>query len=214
MTTGKDGGVSQDRPSHRPLSLRPRAQPFLAAARLLVAAGLLGLALSACVPAHRRASWRLYPLQRNQPHDGLAVVSQPDGYGLHIWLETDTREAGICRPRWVVDGARLFNGNGSAPFSSGLATRAEWFEAVARKDVRSALRRELEALCRDRAPRSTWQWTEPPRSAAEVKPEPFPLLEEKHLLADPEQVRRQEEAMEKAAPAPQAQPPATEPPRP
>lgn len=178
-----------------------------AAARLLVVGGLLGLILTACVPAHRRASWSLFPLQRNQPHDGLAVVSQPDGYGLHIWLETDTSERGVCRPRWVVDAARLFNGNGSAPFSSGLATRAEWFEAVARNDVRAALRRELEALCRDRAPRSTWRWTEPPRSAAEVKAEAFPLLEERHLLADPEKVRQQEEAMEGAAPEPVAAPP-------
>lgn len=163
---------------------------------------LLGFCLTACVPAHRRASWRLYPLPRNQPHDGLAVVSQPDGYGLHIWLETDTSEAGVCRPRWVVDAARLFNGNGSTPFSSGLATRAEWFEAVARSDVRAALGRELEALCRQRAPRSSWQWMEPPRSPAEVKAEAFPLLEEKHLLADPKQVRKQEEELEGAPAAP------------
>lgn len=163
-------------------------------------AALLGLSLAACVPAHRRASWSLYPLQRNQPHDGLAVVSQPDGYGLHIWLETDTSESGLCRPRWVVDAARLFNGNGSAPFSSGLATRAEWFEAVARQDVREALRRELEALCRERAPRSSWSWIEPPRSPEAVKAEKFPLLEEKQLLADPEKVRRQEDAMGGASP--------------
>ncbi|MCP9849599.1 hypothetical protein KBY88_07200 [Cyanobium sp. Morenito 9A2] len=161
---------------------------------------VLGLALAACVPAHRRASWSHFPLPRNQPHDGLAVVSQPDGYGLHIWLETDTRTAGVCRPRWVVDAARLFNGNGSAPFSSGLAPRAEWFEAVARQDVRDALRRELEALCRERAPRSSWSWVEPPRRPEQVTAEPFPLLEEKQLLADPEQVRRQEDAMGGAAP--------------
>lgn len=177
-----------------PLTRRAKA----AIAPLLAA--LLGLSLAACVPAQRRPSWSVYPLQRNQPHDGLAVVSQPDGYGLHIWLETDTSESGVCRPRWVVDAARLFNGNGTAPFSSGLATRAEWFEAVARQDVRAALRRELEALCRERAPRSSWSWIEPPRTLEAVKAERFPLLEEKQLLADPEKVRQQEDAMGGAAP--------------
>ena len=41
-----------------------------------------------------------------QPHaapDGLAVVNQPDGYGVHIWLDTDTAKPGSataleCRP--------------------------------------------------------------------------------------------------------------------
>ncbi|MFO7630054.1 MAG: hypothetical protein R6W06_11185 [Prochlorococcaceae cyanobacterium] len=162
---------------------------------------LLLLAASGCVPAHRRASWRVYPLQRSQPHDGLAVVSQPDGYGLHFWLDTDTSRQGVCRPRWNVDLPRLFNGNGSAPFSSGLATRAEFFEAVARRDVRSRLRRELEALCRQRAPRSRWQWLEPPRRPQEVKQETWPLLEEPQLLPDPAAVRQQEERLLKGLPA-------------
>ena len=118
--------------------------------RLALAAGL-ALMLLGCVPAQRRASWSIYPLQRSQPHDGLAVVSQPDGYGVHLWLATDTTQAGVCRPRWLADPARLFNGNGTAPFSSGLATRAEFFAVVARKDVQRALRRELEALCKARA---------------------------------------------------------------
>ena len=56
---------------------------------------LLALLLVGCVPAQRRASWAIYPLQRSQPHDGLAVVSQPDGYGLHLWLETDTSQSGV-----------------------------------------------------------------------------------------------------------------------
>ncbi|MCP9791703.1 hypothetical protein KBZ20_07490 [Vulcanococcus limneticus Candia 3F8] len=178
-----------------------RPQPLLPLA-------LAGLLLAGCVPAHRRASWAIYPLQRVQPHDGLAVVSQPDGYGLHLWLETDTSQRGTCRPRWLVDPARLFNGNGTAPFSSGVASRAEFFEAVARADVRRALRRELEALCRARAPRSSWQWTEPPRSAAEVKVERFPLLEESDLLPPAAEVREQEEALLRGggAPAGQAQP--------
>ncbi len=156
---------------------------------------LLALALAACVPAHRQATWRIFPLQRAQPHDGLAVVNQPDGYGLHLWLETDTSRRGVCRPRWLPDPARLFNGNGTAPFSSGLASREEFFQAVARRDVRRALRRELEALCRARAPRSSWEWSEPPRRAEEVKPVKLPLLQEEHLLPDPEKLRRQEEGL-------------------
>jgi hypothetical protein len=139
------------------------------------------------VPAHRSATWTIYPLQRSQPHDGLAVVNQPDGYGLHIWLSTDTREAGVCKPRWLVDPARLFNGNGSRPFSTGLASREEFFEAVNRQDVQRALRQELKALCRKRAPKARWQWTAPPRSAAEVSAPTFPMLEERDLLSPPEE---------------------------
>ncbi|MEX0589359.1 MAG: hypothetical protein WD136_08895, partial [Cyanobium sp.] len=122
--------------------------------------------LSACVPAHRHPSWAIYPLQRVVPNDGLAVVSQPDGYGLHIWLDTDTRQSGSCKPRWSIDTARLFNGNGTAPFSSGLAPRQEFFQAVARADVQRALRQQSEALCRERAPRSSFAWVEPPRNAS------------------------------------------------
>ena len=70
--------------------------------------------LSACVPAHRHPSWAIYPLQRVAPHDALAVVSQPDGYGLHIWLDTDTRQIGRCKPRWSVDAARLSSQSGRA----------------------------------------------------------------------------------------------------
>jgi hypothetical protein len=139
------------------------------------------------VPAHRSATWTIYPLQRAQPHDGLAVVNQPDGYGLHIWLSTDTREAGVCKPRWLVDPARLFNGNGSRPFSTGLASRQEFFEAANRQDVQRALRQELKALCRERAPKARWQWTVPPRSAAEVSAPTFPMLEERDLLSPPEE---------------------------
>jgi hypothetical protein len=139
------------------------------------------------VPAHRSATWTIYPLQRSQPHDGLAVVNQPDGYGLHIWLSTDTREAGVCKPRWLVDPARLFNGNGSRPFSTGLASREEFFEAVNRQDVQRAMRQELQALCRKRAPKARWQWTAPPRSAAEVSAPTFPMLEERDLLSPPEE---------------------------
>ena len=169
-------------------------------------ASLIGTALlGACVPAHRHPSWAIYPLQRRMPHDGLAVVSQPDGYGLHIWIDTDTRQSGSCKPRWNVDAARLFNGNGTAPFSSGLAPRQEFFIAVARADVRRALRSQSEALCREQAPRSPFIWLEPPRSATEFKPEAYPLLEEADLLSDPNAVLEQEERLlqpEPTAPAP------------
>ena len=161
---------------------------------------LLSLLLLGCVPAQRRASWSIYPLQRRQPHDGLAVVSQPDGYGLHLWLETDTSQQGVCRPRWLPDPARLFNGNGTAPFSSGLATRAEFFAAVARKDVQRALRRELQALCEARAPRASWQWSEPPHDASQIKQQTFPLVEEQDLLPPPSEVRQQEEELLNGAP--------------
>jgi hypothetical protein len=151
--------------------------------------------LTACMPAQLRPSWAIYPLARHQPHDGLAVVSQPNGYGLHIWLETDTHEPGLCRPRWIVDGSRLFNGNGTAPFSSGLATRAEFFEAVARADVRRALRVELEQLCASRASGSTWQWQEPPRNATEVVSPSFSLLDDQPPAGDPDQLRQEEAAL-------------------
>lgn len=177
------------RPAHRP------APPLVALTALVALAAVAG-----CVPAHHRPSWRLFPLQRQQPHDGLAVVSQPDGYGLHIWLETDTRRKGFCRPRWLPDPARLFNGNGSHPFSSGLASREEFFSAVARRDVRQALRRELKALCLSRAPRSTWEWVEPPLNPSQVKVETLPMLEEEDLLTDPETIRQQEQDPEQENP--------------
>ena len=158
------------------------------------AAGLLAL-LAGCVPAHRSATWAIVPLQRRVPHDGLAVVSQPDGYGLHIWIDTDTSKAGVCSPRWTPDAARLFNGNGTAPFSSGLATREEFFQAVSRSDVQRALRAESEALCQARAPRSRFQWQEPPRKPQEVKPQRYPLLEEPDLLSDPNAVERSEQQL-------------------
>ena len=51
--------------------------------------------------------------------------------------------------RWLVDPARLFNGNGTAPFSSGVASRTEFFEAeveVVPSDHGTAA--ETEALAR------------------------------------------------------------------
>ena len=154
---------------------------------LLVA---LAVVLNGCMTSSSKPSWAIYPLQRHQAHDGLAVVSEPDGYGVHLFLETDTSDPGICTPRWLPDPARLFNGNGNAPFSSGLASRKEFFVVVARGDVRRALKRELKALCVDRAPRARWRWQEPPRAADQVKPLRLPALEEEDLLRDPEEERK------------------------
>ena len=156
--------------------------------RLLWGAALL---LGACAAPKEPPSWRLFPLERYSPHDGVAVVNQPDGYGLHIYLETDTSFPGVCRPRWLPDPARLFNGNGSTPFSSGLATRQEFFDAVARSDVRALLKGELKALCLARAPEDRWQWTEPPRKEDQVVPVQLPSLEEEDLLTNPvEELKR------------------------
>ncbi len=151
----------------------------------------VALLLGACTAPKEPPSWRLFPLQRHVPHDGVAVVNQPDGYGLHIYLETDTSFSGVCRPRWLPDPARLFNGNGSSPFSSGLATRQEFFDAVARSDVRALLKGELRALCLARAPEDRWQWTEPPRKEEQVVPVQLPSLEEEDLLTNPvEELKR------------------------
>ena len=156
--------------------------------RLLVALTLL---TTACGAPEEPPSWKVFPLQRYSPHDGLAVVNQPDGYGLHIFLETDTSDPERCEPRWLPDPARLFNGNGTTPFSSGLATRAEFFEAVARSEVTRALEQELEALCLDRAPDARWVWSEPPRSDSEVEPVQLPALEQEDLLTNPvEELKR------------------------
>ncbi len=137
----------------------------------------------------------MFPLQRRVPHDGLAVVSQPDGFGLHLFLETDTRDPAVCKPRWFVDAARLFNGNGTAPFSAGLAPRSEFFDVVQRGSVLKALQEELKALCTDRSPKARWQWVQPPTKASEVVPVALPALEEEDLLTDPAEELRREEAL-------------------
>ena len=60
---------------------------------------LLALALLGCVPAHRSATWTIYPLQRSQPHDGLAVVNQPDGYGLQLQIVAISSNSTITHPQ-------------------------------------------------------------------------------------------------------------------
>lgn len=157
---------------------------------MVVMAGLL----SAC--AQKKATtWKIFPLQRNTPHDGLAVVSQPDGYGVHLYLETDTSDPAVCAPRWLPDPARLFNGNGSAPFSSGLAPRSEFFAAVSWREVRNTLKKELEALCKLRAPQARWQWLEPPLKPSELTPVSLPALEYPDLLTDPVEEKEREDKL-------------------
>ena len=152
--------------------------------------GLLGCQRPADNPVTR---WRVFPMPRHQPHDGVAVVNQPDGYGIHLYLETDTSEAGRCQPRWLVDPARLFNGNGSKPFSSGVATREEFFEAVSRQEVRDVLKSELKALCAVRAPQAAWVWTDPPSRPSEVRALRLPALEQHHVLTSiADEIARQE----------------------
>ncbi len=111
------GGSGRSAAPHAPPAFPGRRSGPPSGLRPRRALGLLALPLllAGCVPAHRQPSWSVYPLQRRVPHDGLAVGSQPDGYGLHLWLDTDTSRSGECRPRWNVDPARLFNGNGTAP---------------------------------------------------------------------------------------------------
>ena len=163
--------------------------------RSLLGLPLVAILLAGCVPAEQRSSGWVYPLQRHQPHDGLAVVTRPGGKGLHIWIETDTSRPGVCRPRWLPDAARLRGGNGPRPTSFGLAPRQEFFQAQERGMVRLALRRQAEALCRQRAPGSTFLWEPPPRIAAEHRPPVLPLLEEPYLLSDPRAIRRAEKRL-------------------
>ena len=163
--------------------------------RGLLLSGLV-IGLLSCGVSSEPPSWRIFALQRHGAHDGLAVVNQPDGYGIHIVLETDTSDRDVCQPRWLPDAARLFNGNGTTPFSSGLASRSEFFQAVARSDVLRALKGELKQLCALRVPEARWTWTNPPRSDVEVIPVELPALEEEDLLTNPvEELKRLKQLM-------------------
>jgi hypothetical protein len=164
--------------------------------RLARTAALLLLVTAAgCVPAGERSSGRVFPLPRHEPHDGLAVVTRPGGEGLHVYLDTDTRHPGSCAPRWHVETARLSNGDSPSPTSTGRVAAAEFFTALQRGRVRLALRREIEALCRNRAPRRWFVWREPPFTAAEVVLDPLPPLEDAQMLSHPTAVRRAEKQL-------------------
>lgn len=159
---------------------------------LLVALVLL---CGGCLRPQQHSSGRVFPLPRHTPGDGLAVVNAPDGVGIHIWLDPDTETAGLCRPRWHPDPARLSGGDGPSPRSSGRAPREEFYAALRRGPVRLALRRQMAQLCRQRAPGRRFQWQAPPRSDAEFLPVLQPLLEEEHLLSFPNAVRRAEKQL-------------------
>lgn len=161
--------------------------------RLLLAGALIGL--TGCVPAAQRASGWFYPLPRHQPNDGLAVVTRPEGAGLHIWLDTYTANSGQCSPRWNPDAARLRGGNGATPSSSGRAPRQEFYAAMARGPVRWQLRRQFAALCRQKAPQSRFIWREPPRQPQDFRPPPLPPLEVQDLLRSPGAIRRAEKQL-------------------
>ncbi len=163
--------------------------------RLALTAALLLVLAAGCVPANERSSGRVFPLPRHEPHDGLAVVTRPGGEGLHLYLDTDTRYAGSCAPRWHVEAARLSNGDSPRPTSTGRVAAAEFFTALQRGRVRQALRREMEALCRTRAPGRWFVWREPPRSPAQVSLDPLPPLEDAQMLSHPTAVRRAEKQL-------------------
>ncbi len=156
---------------------------------------VLTLLLQGCVPAVERPSWRVYGLPRQRPGDGLAVVSRPRGEGVHLWLDVQTGERGVCAPIWNPDGARLRGGDGDRPISMGRAPREEFFQAMARGPVRLALRQQLERLCRERAPESTFRWQPPPRGPGDLAPETMKLLEARDLLSHPRAVRRAEKRL-------------------
>jgi hypothetical protein len=89
----------------------------------------------------------------------------------------------------------LRGGNGPRPSSFGLAPRQEFFQAQERGAVRLALRRQVEGLCRQRAPRSVFVWEPPPRTEADYRPPALPLLEEPDLLSAPRAIRRAEKKL-------------------
>jgi hypothetical protein len=192
-----DGAATQQRSWPGIHAAAPLSFPIACRARPLqpLGLGLALLLLGGCVPAAQRSSGRVFPLPRHRPHDGLAVVTRPGGDGVHLYLETDTGSPGVCTPRWNPDSARLRGGDGSAPTSGGRAPQQEFFEAVGRGRVRWALRRELAALCHERAPGRRFVWSEPPRSAAAVRLAELPLVEDEHLLSHPTAVRRAEKQL-------------------
>lgn len=156
---------------------------------------VLALLGSGCVSREQRSSGLVFPLTRHSAGDGLAVVNGPRGSGIHIWLDPDTSTPGLCRPRWTPDPARLSGGGGPHPRSGGRASRQEFYAALRRGPVRLALRRQMEILCRQKAPGRRFEWRDPPASDAAFLPVLQPLWEEQHLLSNPTAVRRHEKQL-------------------
>ena len=178
------------------LSLTPAA-PARRIQRLTLATALAAAltGLTGCVPAGQRASGWVFPLPRHQPNDGLALGTRAGGEGLHLWLDTDTSDAGRCSPRWNPDAARLRGGTSASPTSMGRASRQEFYAAMARGPVRWQLRRQFAALCQQQAPERRFIWREPPRRAEDFRPTGYPLLEERNLLSNPKAVLRAEKRL-------------------
>ena len=154
----------------------------------------LALLCGGCLRPQDHSSGRVFPLMRHTPGDGLAVVNAPGGSGIHIWLDPDTETAGICRPRWNPDPARLSGGDGVSPTSSGRAPREEFYAALRRGPVRWALRRQMAQLCQEKAPRSRFVWVAPPRRAEDHR-DPLPQLTKWDLLSSPRAVNRAEKQL-------------------
>jgi len=139
---------------------------------LLLAGSLVG-----CRPSVG-ASWAIYPLPHHAYHDELAVVNQPDGFGLHIWLET-------TQASWTL-GTTLVS---RCPLARSTATGAHRSARVGppgrssrgcgtpRPDVLRVLESELEAPCAARLRGAEGIWVVPPRSSEEAVTKSLPLLE-------------------------------------
>jgi len=101
--------------------------------------------------SHRshQAPWPIFPLQRQQTHDGLAWPASPMLW-LHLWLETDNYHPGLCRPA-LPHATGCSNGNCSAPFSSRLA-----LAEVSRPNGRLMLRQPCAERPREERMRNQW----------------------------------------------------------
>ena len=189
------GGSGSPRPGRRRNGRAGLLRGWAKSRDLLPLLGVLALLSGGCTGPLQHSSGRVFPLMRHTPGDGLAVVNGPHGAGIHIWLDPDTETAGICRPRWNPDPARLSGGDGPTPSSSGRAPRQEFYAALQRGPVRWALRRQMAQLCQQRSPARRFQWQAPPRSDEEFLPVLHPLVEEEHLLSNPTAVRRAEKQL-------------------
>ena len=140
------------------------------------------------------------PLQRYAPHDGLAVVNQPDGYGLHIFLETDTSDPAICRPRWLPDPARLFNGNGttrSVPVWRPVRSSLRRWHARTYAGSAAGVGSPLPAAC-SRCPMGLERATAIGSGGGSVR---LPALEQGELLTNPVDELERVEALLRNQPA-------------
>ena len=162
----------------------------------VVLAGLLTLLASCSGDQQSQRPWSIFVLQRHQPHDGLAVVSQPDGYGLHLYLETDTSNPGICQPRWIP----ILRGCSTAMerhLQFGTASRGNSSGHAEARCFEGGPPGTGEALLEPR-PDATWQWVDSPCHRRDL-PVALPAWEEQDLLTNPnDELKRQESLLEDA----------------